>query len=203
MELHRYGKFRLVDHLFLFMVMLLMFVLGYMSFYFRVGSFYGVGFIIMGFYILLSIIKPHSERFIVQDNTILIRQGRRNRLITIPEEPTLIVTYSDVLTPIGKRIGEARGAHMLKGRYSITILQKSLLVDVLNSLHRKYVFRYTNSMIEMMYEGRGFIYSFVCNQALLEKLVSGRKCLLIIPASLVDQISLDSIDAYSYIDEGY
>ena len=53
----------------------------------------------------------------------------------------------------------------------------------------------------MVFDECDFIYSFVCNQSLLDALVNNRKCILVIPGSLSDKFYVDSNTVNIHIDQ--
>ena len=48
-----------------------------------------------------------------------------------------------------------------------------------------------------------FIYSFVCNQSVLEEVLSDKNYTLIIPESLLHKIDIQKIKGEIYIDKGF
>ena len=58
-------------------------------------------------------------------------------------------------------------------------------------------------MVKNAFEPRLFIYSFVCNQSMIDTLAAGRDCLFILPESLKEQVFIKQEAADVYIDKGY
>lgn len=150
-----------------------------------------------------SIYKPNSERFLIVGDAIIVIQGGKKHELSIPSEITLIVSYADVCSPLAKSVSYGNQTHMLKGRYAISILQKIPLETVFERLHQNYTQKYTNSIVEACFDEYLYVYSFVGNQEMLSKLLANRNCQIIIPESLVNQVSIDLHQMNVHVDAGY
>ena len=203
MKYRRYGKFRFCDYNSAWLGIVVLFaplVVGFLTntqFYLLICPLLVI--IIM----VWSIYKPNSERFLISGDTIIIMQGRKKQKVSIPSEPTLIVSYADICPPLAKRVSYGSQTYMLKGRYAISILQKIPLETALVRLHENYTRRYTNSTVEACFDECLYIYSFVANQEMLDKLLANRNCQIIIPETLLNQISIDLYQINVHIDTGY
>lgn len=198
----RYGEFRFRDYIsawFAISLLLVLMVVGVLTeiqVYWLIWPLFFI--LIMGW----SIYKPNSECFLIFSDTITVVQGRQKRNITIPSEATIILSYADVCPPLAKRIGYGNQTYMLKGRYSISILQKIPLETVFNRLHQNHTYKYTNSTVEACFDEYLYVYSFVGNQEILDKLVANRNYQIIVPETLVHQISIDLHQINVHVDAG-
>ncbi len=203
MKYRRYGKFRFRDYIsawfaivFLFVVVVSCFLTG-TQFYLLIWPLLFI--MIMAW----SVYRPNSERFSISSDTITMIQGRKEQTVSIPSEPTLVVSYADVCPPLDKRISAGSPAYTLKGRYAISILQKLPLETAFERLHKNYTRRYTNNTVEDCFDEPLYIYSFVGNQELFDELLANRNCQIIIPETLLNQISIDLPPINVHIDIGY
>lgn len=203
MKYRRYGKFRFSDYTSSWFAIILI------SFLILIGIFTNTKFYLLIVPLMFlgimvwSIYKPNRECFSISGNTLIIIQGRKKQSIDIPYNPTVILSYADLCPPIAKRIGSGNQTYLLKGRYAVSILQNVSLETVLSRLHKNHVFRYTATMVEECFNEQQYIYSFVCNQELLQKLLANKTCLLIIPESLMKMVSVDLNSKNVYIDKCY
>lgn len=203
MKYRRYGKFRFCDYISAWLVIVFLFVLVVDGFLTDTQFYLLIWPLLFLMIMAWSIYKPNSECFLISGNTITIIQGRKKQKVSIPSEPTLVVSYADVCPPLAKRIGYGNQTYMLKGRYAISILQKIPLETALMRLHRNYTRKYTISTVEACFDEYLYVYSFVGNQEMFDKLISNRNCQIIIPETLLNQISIDLRHQKVHIDLGY
>ena len=203
MKYNRYGKFNFFDYTSGWFAIVFFAILGITSFLLDEGFPFWFFPLIFSVFMTWSIYKPNSESFLISGDTITIMQGRKKQKVSIPSEPTLIVSYADVCPPLAKRISYGNQTYMLKGRYAISILQKIPLETALARLHQNHTRKYTASTVEECFEDYLYVYSFVGNEDVLGELVSGRKCQMIVPETLVDKMSVDFNQMYVHIDVGY
>ena len=203
MKYRRYGKFRFRDYTSAWLVIVFLFVLVVVGFLTDTQFYLLIWPLLLLMIMAWSIYKPNSERFLISGDTITIMQGRKKQKVSIPSELTLVVSYADVCPPLAKRMSYGNQTYMLKGRYAISILQKIPLETALVRLHQNYTNKYTTSTVEACFEEYLHVYSFVGNQELLDELVSNKNCQIIIPETLLNQISIDLHQINAYIDTGY
>ena len=199
----RYGKFRLRDYTSAWLVIVFLFVLVVVGFLTDTQFYLLIWPLLLLMIMAWSIYMPNSERFLISGDTITIMHGRKKQKVSIPSEPTLVVSYADVCPPMAKRMGYGNQTYMLKGRYAISILQKIPFETALAQLHLNYTRKYTNSTVEERFDESLYVYSFVGNQEMLDKLLANRNCQIIIPETLLNQISIDLHRINVYIDIGY
>jgi len=115
------------------------------------------------------------------------------------------VSYADVCPPLTINTTYGNPTHILKDKFAVSILQKMPAEDVLEILHQKLylVQKYTTSSIRAVFDDYRYIYSFVCDQFLLDALIDSKKCLLIVPESLSKVIAFESSVENVYIDSGH
>ncbi len=203
MKYRRFGKFRFRDYTSAWFAIVFLFVVVIFGFLTDTQFYLLIWPLLFLMNMAWSIYKPNSERFLISGNTITIMQGRKKQEVSIPSEPTLIVSYADVCPPLAKRISYGNQTYMLKGRYAISILQKIPLETVFERLHKKYMCKYTNTTVEACFGEYLCVYSFVGNQEMFDKLLANRNCQIIIPETLLNQISIDLHQIDVHIDTGY
>lgn len=138
---------------------------------------------------IVKILADGFERFsITQDNIIAYRFGKSNA-IPLPEKVVLVFSDTDVCPPLAIRTFYENRTHILKDRYSVTVLKNMPIDCVIERIHRGLIKRYTTSTIQNSIEEYNYIYSFVFTPSMLENLTAGRKCTLLIPEPLYEEIS--------------
>lgn len=202
MKYRRYGKFLLKDYYSGWFGILLFLLIAFTGSKNGIQKYLVIWPIFLAVMMARGIIEPNKEWFSVSDDVIDIKKGRKRYQIILPQEIIVIVSYTDVCSDLAKRVGIGNSNYMLKGRYAVSILRKLPVETVLETLHAKYAYRYTNCFIEEQLK-RNFIYSFVCDQELLEKIVSGKRYTLILPETLVHKLNLTRLKGDIYIDKGF
>lgn len=200
MEYYRYGKFNFSDYYgsWFGIAVLLIFTIA------SITLDLSASFVIFPtVYILIwlwKILMPNRERFVVCDDYIRVLVGRKTQNIIIPSELTLVVSYADICPPLAMRTAVGNETHILKDKYAVSILHKMPLDATLEALHHNYLRKYTTSTIRALFDDCRYIYDFVCDQYLLDKLIANRDCQLIVPGSLSEKISVDSNYVNIHID---
>ena len=197
---HRWGKFRFSDYCvsWIAIVILLFFSIG--SVILELSFLYVVFPLVYAIIWLWSILSPHREKFAILDNSITVLRGKKLAKITLPSELTLVVSYADVCPPLTLRTAIGNQTHILKDKYAVSILQKMPLDVVIEALHRNQIQNYTTSTVRRAFDDYRYIYSFVCNQFQMDKLIANQNCLLIIPKSLQEKVSVDQKNVDLHID---
>lgn len=201
MKNYRYGGFKLVDNLRTMIEIVVLLIFSILS------VVLDVSYVLSSFAALLAVtcmwqmLRLHIEQFVLQKDSIIVYAGKKTRTINLPTELTLIVSYADVCIPLDAPMFFKHGVHTLNGKYSISIIQKMQLNSALEVLHRIHVKKYTTSVIRHAFEGDQLIYDFVCDQHILNRLIQNRKCLLIVPKTLKNEIDINSCTTEVYIDE--
>lgn len=204
MEYRRYGKFQFLDYMHVWCptILLLAFAIAAILY---TPSYLVIGPCLMVIYLPYTVLEPNRERFTIINNSIVTRKGRKTKTIELPDELTLIVSDADILDSFSKnRLGSYK-SNTLKGRYAISILRRDSAENVIRYLHKNGAREYSNTSIERSFcssfRVEEYIYSFVYNQAAFDTLISGRKCQLIIPKSLLKAIAVDSTPVDVRVDE--
>ena len=203
MKNKRFGDFRFCDYCvsWISIVVLLLFSIACLvlklSFLFAIFPF------VYAVIWLVSILIPHREQFAINNDTITTFVGKRRQTICIPSELTLIISYADICPPLAVRTAYGNETHILKDKFAVSILQKMPKEKALEILHQSRVQMYTTSVIRTAFDDYHYIYSFVCNQSLLDELIANRECLLIVPETLSKKISFGSCIDNVYIDQGH
>ena len=204
MEYFRYGKFKFSDYYVSFLVIVALLVFAFSSILLNLPFFYVAIPVFYAIIRLSFIIMPHLERFSIQNKSIIVSKwGKKTYTIGLPEELTIVISYVDISPPLAVQNGIGNTTHTLSKRYAVSIMHKMPLETVLGELHRSYIKRHTTSTIKTIFDGYRYIYGFVCNQVLFDELIANRKCLIIIPESLLEKLSVDSGAVEMYIEKGY
>ena len=149
---------------------------------------------------LWSIVWPHREQFIFGNDSITVYKGKRKFDINLPPEVTIVVSRADIAPLFSVRTATREQTHILSNKYAISILKKMPIEEVLETLHRNHLRTYTTSTIQKSFDDYKFIYSFVCNQQILDQVMYSRSCSVVIPKTLLEELAVDSRLHYVYID---
>lgn len=187
----RYGDFRASDYTGSWAVMgvMILFVMVSLSFTYPIG--YYIIPVIYLFALFYSIWNPNREWFEINDSIIHVKKGKKEKEIWIPEDISIIISPVDICPPLAVRTASGNQTHILKGRYAISILTKMNMEEMIERVHRGQLKKYTTSTIKMSFEEYRYIYSFVCNDNLLEKILSGRSANILIPKTMYSEIRLN------------
>lgn len=200
MKYPRYGKFRVTDYvgswfglIILMLFVAASFILKLSAAYIFVPASYSIA-------LIYSICKPNRECFEISNDLIIIEKGNKKRQIKIPSELTLIISYVDICPPLARRNAVGNQTHILRGKYALSIFEKMDMEEVMERVHRNYIQRYTTSTIKSAFEEYRYIYSFVCNETLLNEIIQNRECNLLIPKSLFEKISWENGNIKIFVD---
>lgn len=149
---------------------------------------------------LWSILWPHREKFTLDNGTITVFKRNKVSYIILPTELTVIISLADIAPLFAVRTATREQTHVLSDKYAVSILQKMPTETVLESLHRNHLRTYSMSTIRNSFDDARFIYSFACDQSLLNRILENRKCSMIIPQSLLEEISINTRVVDVYID---
>ena len=203
MKYYRYGKFRFKDYWqsWISITVLLSFAIA--SGILKLPLVLFVFPIVYAVVWIWTIIVPQFEQFILNNDVIISCFGRKKRVIELPSELTLVVSYVDICPLFSARTAIGNQTQILKGRYAVSILHSLSLNIALEKLHLNYLKFYTTSTVQRVFADHQYIYSFVCDQSLLSKLVKDRQYQVIVPESLFEQIATDWHPTNIYVDKGY
>lgn len=203
MKTKRLGKFNFTDYIGSWGAVAIYLLCSIASFVLDLSILYVIVPLVCATIRLTTLLLPHYEQFSIHDDSIEVYWGRRRKKIHLPSELTIIVAYADVCPPLAIHTAFGNQTHILKGKYSVSILQEVPIKDVLEVLHQSRIQKYTASSIRTLFGGYRYIYDFVGNQFLLDTLLSQKKCLLIIPESLTKEIAVVQNAENVYIDPGH
>ena len=151
--------------------------------------------------VAIGMVRKSKELFGLEDDGISTLVGKRQQKIELPSSCVLVISYADIVI-----FGESRTGHyktpLLKGQYAVSILAEMSVETVLNKIHKTYAPIYATSTIRRAF-GDSVIYSFVCNEDLLNSLANKRSGSIVIPESLENQVSFHHINWTVCIDRGY
>lgn len=203
MKNRRFGKFRLRDYCISWISIVLLLLFSIASTVLELSFLFVIFPIVYAVIWLGIILLPHREQFAINSDSITVFLGKKTQTIRLPSELTLVVSYADICPPLAMRTAVGNQTHILKDKFAVSILQKMPVDVALESLHKNRVQKYTTSRIQTVFDDHRYIYSFVCNQSLLDELIANRECLLIIPESLFNVISFDPSIMNVHIDTGH
>ncbi len=201
MKNYRYGKFHFKNYCFSWFAITILLLFSITSFFLELSFVFFLFPIVYAVIWLLVILAPHVEQFTIDNNNIIVTFLKKKQTLPIPSEGTLVVSYADICPPLSIHTAIGSKTHILKDEYAISILEKMPLDTVLEALHRNHIEKYTTSSIRNVFADCNYIYSFVCNQFLLDKLLENKNCLVIIPQSLLKMLSIDMSKVNVYIDK--
>lgn len=138
---------------------------------------------------LWAVVEPNREWFSISGGEITARRGRKVRTYRIPDALILVVSKAGICTDFLKNIGGGRWSYLLRNRCAVSVLQEGDTERVLRRLHENRGRAYTNTSIEC--DCGQVIYSFLYDSALLDALTDGRKCRVIVQASLAGRIAIE------------
>ena len=203
MKNRRFGKFRFRDYCISWIAIASLLLFSIASIVFELSFLFVIFPAVYAVVWLGVLLVPHREQFVMSSDSITVFAGKNKQIIGLPSELTLVVSYADVCPPLAMRMAVGNQTHILKDKFAISILQKMPIEAALEILHRNYVQKYTTSRIQTVFDDCNYIYSFVCTQALFDELIANRKCLLIIPESLLGAISFDPSLVNAHVDTGH
>lgn len=202
MKYRRYGQIRLKDHVSNCCVDLLLAVIGIVGITIGNAEISGAFFIGISIVDVICTLIPYREKFSVNQTSLMVYKSRTIKEIILPVKMTVVLSYADMCTDLAKRVTLVNQTYMLKGEWSISLLEDVSVNKVIERLHGKGAWRYTNCWVEELLKSH-FIYSFVCNQSVLEEVLSDKNYTLIIPETLLHKIDIQKIKGEIYIDKGF
>lgn len=203
MKNRRFGKFRFCDYCISWIAIAFLLLFSIASIVLELSFLFVIFPMVYSAVWLGVLLVPQCEQFVMDSDSITVYWGKKTQTICLPSELTLIVSYADVCPPLAMRTAVGNQTHILKDQFAISILQKMPVEVALEILHRNRVQKYTTSIIRTIFNDCYYIYSFVCTQSLFDELIANRKCLLIIPESLLGVISFDPSLVNVHIDTGH
>lgn len=203
MKEYRYSTFRLADNLRPLTAICIFVLFSVMSTVLNLSFFFTLVPALLAFLYAWQIMQLHREQFVLRSDLILVFMGRKTHTISLPAKITCVISYADVCTPLDTPASLRGALHTQRNRYAVSILQRMPPASVLEALHRTHAKRYTTIMVKNAFEPHLFIYSFVCNQSMIDILVAGRDCLFILPESLKEQVFIRQEAADVPIDMDY
>lgn len=202
MKYRRYGKIRLKNHLSNCFFDLFFFLFGILGIAVGDSAMSGVVFIAISIFDVIYTLIPYTEKFTVNKSNFMVYKGRVTKEINLPAKMTVILSYADMCTDLAKRVTLINQTYMLKGEWSISVLEDVSVEKVIKQLHAKGAFRYTNCWVEEKLK-QNFVYSFACNQSILEEVLSDKSFTLIIPETLSHMVNIKKLNGDIYIDKGF
>lgn len=173
----RYGKMQNRDYMLAWIEMALLLLMGVASLITRGVDWYGVFLIAIPIFWCMGIFRSYREQFQLEADEIVIRRAEQEKRIALPRE--LVIVLSDM------DLHEKMGSYSFGGekQYCATLAADVTGGEVWQTLHAKKLKKYAASIIDskLAFE---YVYSFVCDKALLRQLVTDRNCYVILPASL-------------------
>jgi len=178
---YRYGKLRTGDLGVYWFVCAILFLLGSVAITLSIIDFLPCEVVLIGaFLIAISFIFffhtfiKIQERFFIDNSVLSTWKLGKKRDICLPPDLTIIIAYADFMPPLATRSPSAlhmRQTIALNDRLEVVLLEDSS--EEIMPLLASYC--YSSSHIKEAFECR-LIYSFVCNQEILNKLICCSTC---------------------------
>jgi hypothetical protein len=202
MKYRRYGKFRLKNHLSNCFVVMFFLLSGIIGITMGKAVISGAVFIGVSIVNVICTLIPYREKFSVNPMSIMFCKGKVIKEIFFPIKMTVIISYADMTTDLAKRVTLVNNTYILKGDWSVSLLEDVAVDQVIEKLHGNGAWRYTNCWVEYLLK-QNFIYNFVCNQSMLEEVLCDKNYTLIIPETLLHMIDTKKLKGDIYIDKGF
>ena len=196
----RYGEFRIGDYKTSWMVLGLMIIFIVACFLLQLPVVYMVVPILYSVALINSIWNPNREYFKLINGIIYVKKGKKEKEIKIPKEISLIISPVDICPPLTVRTAVGNKTHILKGKYAVSVLMRMDMEEIIEKAHIGYIKKYTTSTIRNAFEEYKYVYSFVCDNVLLNQLLRERKANILIPKSIFDKMFLENKDLEIFID---
>lgn len=173
----RYGKMQKKDYMVAWVEMVLLLIMGIAGLIYKAPSWYTMLLIVLPIFWCIGMFRSYREKFTLEAEEIVIGDGKREKRIPFPRELVIVLSEMDM--------HEKMGSFSLGGekQYYATLAAGVTGGEVWETLHRKKLKKYAASIIDGKL-GLDYVYSFVCDRALLRQIVKDRKCYVIMPASL-------------------
>lgn len=206
----RYGKLSFSDHFTMAIGSIILCIIASGSLILRFLNIsttpymYGIGIIIVCVFWNMAILIPYSERFEIRNDKIISQILFRTAKIDIPDNISIVISYLDNCPHLARRSAAhiSQQVFIPEGKYMVSILKQISTPDLLEKLHRPFVNPYTNSTVMDSFCGQ-FIYSFIWDHALLDRVMQNRNCNIVIPKSLSNRLVVSASNAEIIIDDGY
>ena len=203
MRNRRLGKFRFGDYYSSWVSIVILLLFSIVSFMLELPFLYVIFPSLYAIIWIGVILYPHCEQFSISSDSISVFGGRQTKIIHLPAELTLIVSYADVCPPLTILTAFGNQTHILKDKIAVSILKKMPVEVALETLHQNRIQKYTTSSIRTVFDDHRYIYSFVCDHFLFDALLDSKKCLLIVPESLSKAITFEPNIDNMYIDPAH
>lgn len=203
MRKKRLGKFRFSDYYATWFSIVMLLLFSTASALFELSFLFVVFPLVYAIIWLGVILVPYSERFSINSDSITVFRGSQSKTIPLPLELILVVSHADVCPPLAIRTPIGNQTHVLKNKFAVSILQNIQVTDALKSLHQNRIQMYTTSSIKTIFDDYSYVYSFVCDQLLLDDMLASRKVALIVPESLLKLLAIESSTENLYVVVGH
>lgn len=202
MKKYRYGKFKIRDHLIIFIIVIYLLFLSVIGVVFDSPLCLAFVPLVYAIIELLVVYLPFKEQFAINETCIDVYKGKKKDTIPIPNELILIISPFDVCPLLATRTAIQKQTYVLKDRCSVSILTGVYLDEALRLLHCNHIKQYTSSNIKAIFNDWRYIYNFVLDSSdMLKKIITDRKCTLIIPKSMLNKIRVDDYSIDVYVDD--
>lgn len=196
----RYGNFRIADYKASWMALSMMIVFIVAGLMLKLSVIYIVVPILYSVAIIYTIWNPNRERFEIIEDLINVKKGKKEKEIKIPKEVSIVFSPVDICPPFSVRTAVGSSTHILKDKYAVSILVKMDIEEIIEKVHAGFIKKYTTSTIRNAFDEYKYVYSFVCDNVLLNQLLRERKANILIPKSIFDKIMLENKDLEIYVD---
>ena len=201
MKNYRYGKIPLFNYL---KIMLFPFVISILIIVCCVVAespfWYALPFLCISVFYVASILHRTREQFLITDEEIIVYNGRKERIIPLPQQMLIIVSYAEILPSWESYSVHIDKKFVLKNSFAITILQSITKDETIELLKKSLIKEHTTRTLENVFYGYRYVYSFVFDDFLLDKLIANKNAEILVSQSLFDKvkISRDGVNVCVY-----
>jgi len=152
---------------------------------------------------LLAIYLPNQESFTVENGIITAKNKllKKEKIIEMPSELTLVLSLADICPPFTIRTAVEKQTHILKNKYAVTIMKRMPFEYVIDRLHQNRIREHSMSTIQRVFDEYQILYSCVCEPDVLDCIMQGRDCFIIVPDYLAKEVTVNNTKATVHIDE--
>ena len=201
MKNYRFGKITLLNYLkmtlFPFVISILITVCCVVA---ESPFWYALPFLCISVFYVASVLHRTREQFLITDEEIIVYNGRKERIIPLPKQMVVIVSYAEIISSLESNSIYIDKTFVLKNRFAITILQSITKDETIELLKKSLIKEHTTRTLENVFYGYRYVYSFVFDDFLLDKLIANKNAEILVSQSLFDKvkISRDGVNVCVY-----
>ena len=201
MKNYRFGKITLLNYLkmtlFPFVISILIIVCCVVA---ESPFWFALPFLCISVFHVASVLHRTREQFLITDEEIIVYNERKKRIIPLPKQMVVIVSYAEIISSLESNSIYIDKTFVLKNRFAITILQSITKDETIELLKKSLIKEHTTRTLENVFYGYRYVYSFVFDDFLLDKLIANKNAEILVSQSLFDKvkISRDGVNVCVY-----